>query len=53
MICKSEGAQVSKTRANIHLGGSGGMFPQENLDFQFPESVSEAFGGSLRLPFIA
>ena len=33
MLCKSEGAQASNTRANSHLGGSGGMLPQENLEF--------------------
>ena len=33
MLRKSEGAQASNTRGSSHLGGSGGMLPQENLEF--------------------
>ena len=33
MPCKSEGAQASGMRTISHLGGSGGMLPQENLEF--------------------
>ena len=38
-----EGAQASKTRANNHLRGSGGMLPQKIWNFRPSESVSEAF----------
>ena len=41
MLCKSEGAQASGMRTIGLLGGSGGMLPQENLEF-VPESASEA-----------
>ena len=43
MIHKSEGAQASKTRANSHLEGSGGMLFQENLEFSTLREVFEAF----------
>ena len=49
MLCKSEGAQASNTRANSHLGGSGGMLPWKN--FQLSDSVSEASDSSFDASF--
>ena len=44
MPCKSEGAQTLGMRTISHLGGSGGMLPQEGLEFLTPR---ECFWGFL------
>ena len=44
MLCKSEGAQASNTRANSYLeGGLGACSPRKNLEFRLSENASEAF----------
>ena len=37
MPCNSEEAQGSGTRTISHLGGSGGMLPQENFELLTPK----------------
>ena len=46
MPCNSEGARGSGTRTISHLGGSGGMHPQENFELLTPK---ERFRGLLRV----
>ena len=38
MPCNSEGAQGPGMRTISHLGGSGGMLPQENFKFLTPKA---------------
>ena len=37
MLCNSEGAQGPGMRTIGHLGGSGGMLPQENFELLTPK----------------
>ena len=48
MVHQSGGAQTSKTRTKSHLGGSGGMLPQENSTLRvFLRPSDSSFEASL------